>query len=316
MGKRKIFIILGPTSTGKTSLALSLCKDFNGEIISADSRQIYKYMDIGTGKIPMNSEVEIKREDTYWVLGKVKTWGYDLVTPDRFFSGYDFSVFALKKADEILRSGKNVFLVGGTGFYIDLFTGKVKPSNVKPDLELRKSLEKMRLEELQGKLEGLNRKVFEKIDKQNKVRLIRAIERQISKNINETSLPYIENYSFVQIGLNSQRGILHKRADLWVDEIWRQGLVEEVRKLIEMGYNDSLKLQGIIYKSVMQFVDGKISKEDAIQLSKYDVHKYIKRQLTYFKKNKDIAWVDISEDGYKKMIYNKVEKELRRWINR
>jgi tRNA dimethylallyltransferase len=311
MKRNKVFIILGPTSSGKTSLALELCQRFNGEIISADSRQIYKNMDIGTGKLPVGKDARLEKLGTNWILNGVKIWGYDVTTLDKFFSGYDFSLFALEKAKEILKSGKNVFLVGGTGFYIDIFTGRVKPSKVKPDLELRESLNLMSLEGLQEKLCSLSMKVFEKTDKNNKVRLIRALEREVSKEINEVEIPYLKNCDFVYIGLNAPREVLYKRADLLVEEVFKAGVVDEVKRLIDLGHGKSPKLQGLIYKSVVQFIDGKLSKEDAIQQAKYDIHQYIKRQLTYFRKNEDIFWVDISKDDYKKIIYNKIEKELR-----
>lgn len=309
MPNKKVFVILGPTSSGKTSIAIELCKKFNGEIISADSRQIFKYMDIGTGKIPVGSDIKVEKKSDHWVLDGVKVWAYDLADPNQYFSGYDFSIFALRKAREILDSGKNVFLVGGTGFYIDLFTGRVKPSNVLPDEELRSSLSEMSLDELGEKLEKLNPEIFEKIDKQNKHRLIRAIERELSEKVNEKPLPYLDcEFSF--IGLRAPREVLYKKADLWNEKVWENGLIDEVRELISKGYGSSSKLQGLVYKQVVQFLNEKISKDEAMTRSKFDLHKYIKRQETYFKKNTDIEWTDVSEDGYKKIIYNKVEREL------
>lgn len=310
MKRSKIFIILGPTSSGKTSLALDLCKKYNGEIISADSRQIYQKMDIGTGKLPINQNITVERGNKSWVLGGIRIWGYDIATLDEFFSGYDFSLFALKKAKEILKSSKNVFLVGGTGFYIDLFTGKVKPSKVKPDLELRESLNLMSLEALKEKLSKLSPEAFNKIDKNNKIRLVRAIEREVSKEINEVGLSYLKNCDFVYIGLTAPREFLYKRSDLWVGKIWGSGIVEEVKSLIKLGYGSSPKMHGLVYKSIMQFLEGKITEEEAIQQSKYDVHGYIKRQITYFRKNENISWVDVSKDDCRKIIYNKIEGEL------
>lgn len=310
MKKGKVFIILGPTSSGKTSLTLDLCKKYNGEIISADSRQIYKNMDTGTGKLPINQNIKVERGNKSWVLDGIRIWGYDLITLGKFFSGYDFALFALRKTKEILKSGKNVFLVGGTGFYIDLFTGKVKPSKVKPDLELRESLNLMSLEDLKKKLSKLSPEAFKKIDKNNKIRLVRAIEREVSKEINEAGLPYLKNCDFVHIGLVAPREFLYKRSDLWIEKIWGWGVVEEVKNLIKLGYVSSPKMHGLIYKSIVQFLDGKITEGEAIQQSKYDVHKYIKRQITYFRKNKDVFLVDVSKDDYKKIIYNKVKEEL------
>jgi len=307
----KIFIILGSTSTGKTSLGLELCKQFNGEIISADSRQVIKYMDIGTGKVPVDSNISVEKKDKYWILDGIKIWGYDLVNPNQYFSSYDFAKFALKKSREIIDLEKNVFIVGGTGFYIDMFTGRVKPSNVKPDLEIRKYLERLTPEDLQKKLFDLNPVVFEKIDKENKVRLIRAVEKEINQEKKSNKLPYLDDCEFIFIGLSGPREVLYKNSDTWVDKIWENGLIDEVRGLIERSYTNSPKLHGLVYKTVLSYVSGEIKKEDAIQRTKYDVHAYIRRQLTWFKRNKDIKWVDISKDGYKEIIYNSIERVLK-----
>ncbi len=307
---KNIFIILGPTSSGKTSLALDMCKRFNGEIVSADSRQVFKFMDIGTGKVPVRSKIKIERVDKFWILDGIKVWGYDLTTPDQYFSGYDFANFSLTKAREIIEDGKNVFLVGGTGFYIDLFTGKMKPSKVKPDLEFRKSLEILSLSELQSKLKSLNSKAFAKIDQKNKVRLIRAVEKELSVDTNEESLPYLGGFNFIHFGLSAPKEFFYKRADSWVEEIWNNGLVNEVTSLLDRGYGESTKIRGLVYKTVLDLLDKKISENDAIQRIKFDIHAYIRRQLTWFKKNKKIEWVDISKDDFKEIIYNKIKEKI------
>ena len=305
-----IFIILGPTSSGKTSLALSLCEKFDGEIISADSRQVCKFMDIGTGKVPVKSDINVQRCADYWKFNNIKIWGYDLVDPDQYFSGYDFANYALKKAKEILEKGKTVFLVGGTGFYIDLFTGKIKPSNVLPDMDLRSSLEQSSLSNLQNKLKKMSKDVYDQIDQKNKVRLIRAIEKESSVDVREETLPYIKNAKFNYIGLTSARESLYKRTDDWVNEIWRGGLTEEVKSLVEMGYENSPKIKGIVYKEVFDYLEGVLTKPEAIQKTKFNLHSYIRRQQTWFKKNNLIEWFDISKDDFKEIIYNRVKETL------
>ncbi|MFC1622344.1 tRNA (adenosine(37)-N6)-dimethylallyltransferase [Patescibacteria group bacterium] len=273
--KQKIYIILGPTSSGKTSLALELCKKFNGEIISADSRQIYKHMDIGTGK-----------------FGK-GIYGYDLVEPNEFFSAYDFTQFALKKARELLEEGKTVFLVGGTGFYIDAFTGRVPLTGSKPDLELRKSLETTPTKNLLTRLTSLNPKKANSIDRQNRVRIIRALEIELKKE-NTTPLPYLQNVEFVYIGLTAPREFLYNRVDKWLKNIWNEKLFEEV-DFLKKNYPNSDKLNGLIYKTAQ--------KKD-FERTKYDLHAYVRRQQTYFKKIPDVTWMDISQDNYKQIVYN------------
>ena len=305
-----VYILSGPTSSGKTSLALEICKKFNGEIISFDSRQVCKYMDIGTGKVPVNSDYKIQKGEGCWEFDGAKIWGYNLVNPDQYFSGYDFAKFALEKTKEILKEGKTVFLVGGTGFYIDLFTGKIKPSKVLPDLNLRDSLEKCNLSDLQNKLKELNEKSFQNIDQKNKVRLIRAIEKELSVEVREETLPYLEDAKLVHLGLTAPRAFFYKRADRWVEEIWKNGLVEEIKALVKMGYGRSPKVRGLVYKEVLEFLDGKLSEKEILEKIKFEIHAYIRRQQTWFKKNNSIEWVDVSKDDFKEIIYNKVKENL------
>jgi tRNA dimethylallyltransferase len=307
--RKKVYIILGPTCSGKTSLAINISKKLNAEILSADSRQIYKHMDIGTGKKPVNSEVIPVVKDKCWVMDEVTIWGYDLINPDQFFSAYDFASNALNNVVDIFSRGKNVIIVGGTGFYIDVLTGRVRPSNTLPNFELRNDLELLSLSELQQKLLALNKEEYKRIDTNNKVRLMRAIEKNISTEVNPVALPYLDQVDYVYIGLTASREILYSRADLWVESIWKNGLVEETKKLIDMGYKSSPKLQGLVYKSVISYIDGLLSEAEAIQRIKFDMHAYIRRQQTYFKKMRDINWFDISQDGTAENVYNFMVKE-------
>ncbi|OGC47448.1 tRNA (adenosine(37)-N6)-dimethylallyltransferase MiaA [candidate division WWE3 bacterium RIFCSPHIGHO2_01_FULL_42_13] len=292
-----IFVILGPTSSGKTSTALDLCKRSNGEIISTDSRQIYKGMDIGTGKTPINTKIKVEKGKNHWVLDGIKVWGYDLINPDEYFSAYDFAKWALPKAQELLEQGKAVYLVGGTGFFIDMFTGRAKPSRVKPDFNLRNKLEKLSLSELQKKLMSLNPEAYEKIDKNNHVRLIRAIEIETGKNHSPTPLPYLQNVKFEYTGLDVSREVLYERADVWLDSIWQNGLLPETQNLISAGFGETRPLNGIVYKSTKAFLVGQLSEDEAKQQAKFDLHAYIRRQQTYFKKNKDIKWLNNVESN-------------------
>ncbi len=301
---KKVFVILGPTSSGKTSLALKLAKKMNGEIISADSRQIYKTMDIGTGKLPINANVKIVRDVDKWIIDGINVWGYDLVTPDAFFSAYDFAKFALPKISRGNPENKTMFVVGGTGFYIDILTGRVKPSNVMPDLELRATLETLSTEELQKKLESLNPQEYTKIDQKNPVRLLRALEKNLNKSVNTVELPYLNDVEFVFIGLTASREILYARADLWVENIWQTGLISETESLLQLGYKDSPKMSGLVYKSAVAFINKELSEQQAKERIKFDIHAYIRRQQTYFKKMPNVNWFDISTDDFSDLIYN------------
>lgn len=293
---KNIYVILGPTSTGKTSLALDLCEKFDGEIISADSRQVVKYMDIGTGKAPIGKNIKVEKNENFWKLDGRNVWGYDLFSPADYFSGYDFAKFGLKKARELAKKGKTVFLVGGTGFYIDLFTGRSKPSSKKPDFDLRNELEKLDLPQLQEKLMSLNKDDYLQVDKNNPTRLIRAIEKHLSQK-KADPLPYLTDVKYIYWGLKAKNQFLYSKADNWLEKIWDEGLVDEVKKLLDMGFGTSPKLKGLIYKSVVSFLGNELSEEEAKQRAKYDLHAYIRRQLTYFKKNKEITWFDISKNN-------------------
>jgi len=308
----EIYIILGPTSSGKTSLALKLCEKFNGEIISADSRQICKYMDIGTGKVPLDTKVKIKKGLNYWELNGKKIWGYDLINPDQYFSGYDFAIFALEKAREIIENGKNVFLVGGTGFYIDIFTGRIKLTQISPDLKLRKSLESLPLGVLQNKLREIDNETFESIDKLNKVRLVRALEKKLStnKDNDKKRLSYFDFHP-IYIGLTSSRDVIYERVDKWVEKIWDLELLNEVMDLRKKGYGKTHRVKDLIYGTAGEFLDGKLTKKSAIERTKFDVHSYVRRQQTWFKRNPDIEWFDISQDDFEEIIYNRVKENIK-----
>ncbi len=302
----KIPVILGPTSTGKTGLALELCQEFNGEIISADSRQVYKHMDVGTGKMPANASTEIKKSDKVWEIAGINIWGYDIVCPGEYFSAYDFALLALEKARNTLLTGKMPFLVGGTGLYIDFFTGKIQGNSLPPDFKYRNELENETLEKLQKLMMSLNLGVNES-DFQNKQRLVRIIERNnnSTEKKSTTPLPYLQNAEYIFIGLTAPREFLYKRADLWVDSIWQQDkILEEVQTLIALGFSDTPQLNGFIYKDAQDFLQGPLTREEAIQKTKFATHAYIRRQQTYFKKNPEINWFDISQDNWMENIYN------------
>jgi len=301
-------VILGPTSSGKTSLAVKLCKKFGGEIISADSRQIYKGMDIGTGKVPVKEDFPVQNFANYWTLDDVVVWGYDLTTPDTYFSAYDFAQFALSKTREISEQGKKVFLVGGTGFYVDIFTKRKLPAGTKPDFELRNALETTPTKNLLTWLTSLNPERVKEIDQNNRVRIIRALEIELAKEKEKSPpLPYLENEKFNYIGLTSSRDLLYSRADSWLDLVWENGLLEETKKLIFSGYEDTKPLNGLVYKSAKDFLVEKVSEDEARQQAKHDLHAYIRRQQTYFKKNEDVTWFDIKDSTFAEQIEDHVQ---------
>ncbi|MFC1722219.1 tRNA (adenosine(37)-N6)-dimethylallyltransferase MiaA [Patescibacteria group bacterium] len=305
--KSNICVLLGPTSSGKTSLGLDFCKDFNAEIISADSRQIYKHMDIGTGKQPINSSTIVEKKEKHWLVDNVRIWGYDLITPNDFFSVYDYVTFAREKIKDIKEENKKPIFIGGTGFYIDVLIGKVKTANIPPDLDLRAELEKYSLTELHRKLKITNPQNYEKVDINNKVRIIRSLEKALSKKTVSTKRHTpVQKENYLIIGLTAPREFLYKKVDHWLDYVWENGLLDEVSKLMESEYRNSPKLNGLVYKSVISKLKKELSEEDAKQKAKYDLHAYIRRQETYFKKMPVTEWFDISQDNYREKLYNRL----------
>lgn len=300
MKQKNFNVLLGPTSTGKTSLAIELCQKLDGEIISADSRQVVKFMNIGTGKIPVNLSAQIHVEQDKYLFNGIPTWGYDLVNPNEYFSAFDFAKFAVAKIHEIKSRNRKVFLVGGTGFYIDPIIGRASFSDAPPDLALRNKLEGLSLDELISMLDGQP-----VVDLKNKVRVVRALEIQQSEKANTNKLEVFEPDNI--IGLTGERSLLYKRADDWVDSIWDNGLIQEVVALKEGSYGTSWRLNGLIYGTALDFLGGKLTETDSKQRMKFDVHAYIRRQQTWFKRNTDIKWFDISETDYRQKILDLVE---------
>lgn len=306
----KQIVIVGPTCTGKTSLAINLSKLFEASIVSADSRQVVRYMDFGTGKFPVSlAGRQAIRNEGYWTINDVNIYGYDLIDPDEYFSAYDFLEYCKKVVPRISREGKNVFLVGGTGFYLDVVTGKSQIAQVSPDRLLRTELEKLTTKELNEKLKALDNLAYEAIDKNNPVRLIRAIElASRAKTPDDLERTVLISKPFY-IGLTANRDFLYDRADRWIDEIFTDKLFREV-ELIKARFPKSSRLAGLIYKSAEDCMIGTLKFENAKQRAKFDVHAYIRRQQTWFNSNKEITWFDISKKNFDADIESIVESSL------
>lgn len=309
-----LVVICGPTCTGKTSLAINLAKEFAGEIVSADSRQVYRYMNIGTGKIPDSfPSDQIKVVGSAYWFGKVPVHLYDLVPPNVNLTVVDYAKKAEEEQNSCWRRGKIPFLVGGTGFYLDVVLGRARPAGVPPNEKLREELEKKSLEELNQLLKELDPKRWETIDQKNPRRLIRAIEvaqSSMSSNIPDPGTDLLGVKSLL-IGLAASREILYQRADTWAEKIVGDGsLVAEVKDLLERGYECASALQGIIYAPTLAFVAGKISQAELLERIQLDLHGYIRRQQTWFKKNPAIEWFDITTEGFDKKIAERVRSYL------
>lgn len=303
---QKAIIIIGPTSSGKTSLAFKIAKKINGAIVSADSRQVYKYMDIGTGKVPVNTLADIKKGKDKWQVDGVDIYMYDLVLPNEDFSVSTYVEKAKIVIEKIVQNNQIPIIVGGTGFYIEILTSQQNIFPVAPDQNLRNQLENLTLEQLQKTLFDLDKEKFDQVDIKNPVRLIRAIEI-VKSGKSEVSIG-LENFDYLKIGLSTDRELLFQRVDIWTEEIIQNGFIKEVKDLVERGYVQAQPMQGMLYKTVVAYLNGEIIlKEDLIEKLKFELHNYIRRQQTYFKKIKNVNWEDIKDNTFDQSVLKQVE---------
>jgi tRNA dimethylallyltransferase len=282
--KPKIIVILGQTATGKSDLAVDLAKTFEKEkkqkceIISADSRQVYKNLDIGSGKIT-------KKE-----MRGVPHHLLDVVSPNRRFSVADFQKMAYEKIDDILKRGKLPIICGGTGFYIQSIVDGLILPEISANYKLRKTLEQKNLEELQIILKNLDVKKYKEIDSKNKIRLIRAIEILCSIG----KIPKLQKkpkYDAVQIGIKWPNETLKKRIHDRLIKRLKIGMIKEVENLHEDGVSwKRLESFGLEYRFVAMFLQNKISRAEMTSQLENKIWQYAKRQKTWFQKDKRINW--------------------------
>lgn len=307
--KKPLIIIAGPTACGKTDSSIYLAKKINGEIISADSMQVYKYMDIGTAKIKKNE------------MQGIKHYLIDEFLPDEDFSIAKFKNLATKYIQEIYAKGKIPILVGGTGFYINSVIYNNDFEETKKDEDFRNFLTKEAKEKgniyLHQKLIEIDEASAQKIHPNNVKKVIRAIEffNQTGKKIsehNEEEKQKEKAYNTSFFILNMPREKLYKKIDLRVDLMIKNGLLKEVSSLLEKNYKKELvSMQGIGYKEIIAYLEGKISFEEAIYIIKRDTRHFAKRQLTWFKNQaKDAIWLDTTQFENTKSLINKMIEYL------
>ncbi len=310
MNKIPLIILTGPTAVGKTDLSIKLSKSLNAEIISADSMQIYKYMDIGSAKVT-------KEE-----MDGVVHYMIDEVTPDVPFSVSEFQMRSEKYIEEINKKGKNVLITGGTGLYLNSLIYNMDFAKSNANNEIREKLEQELAENgidyMHEKLRGLDKEAANRIHKNNTKRVIRAIEVCMSgQKMNDFSkdLRYNEKYKPIIIVLNRDREVLYQRINKRVDIMLENGLLDEVKELLKMGYTkDMISMQGIGYKEMIKYLDGEYTYDEAIEIIKRDSRRYAKRQLTWFKRYQDAKWFDLDKyqdiEILKEDIINHIEKLL------
>jgi len=278
--KPKIIVILGQTSTGKSDFAVEIAKKVDGEIISADSRQVYKGMDLGTGKITKKEMRGIPHHLLY------------VVNPKKVFSVSDFQKEAYKKIKEIIARGKVPIICGGTGFYIDsVINGTVLPE-VPPNKKLRDTLEKKSAEQLFKMLSKLDPSRAKNIDQKNKVRLIRAIE--IAKVLG--SVPKVKTetkYDTLKIGLALPDKILKERIYTRLLARMKKGMMREIKKLHGEGVSwKRMEALGLEYRYGALYLQGKLTKAEMLEKLNTEIWHFAKRQKTWFKRDKEIVWID------------------------
>lgn len=288
MDKPKVIVICGPTASGKTSLSISLAKKINGEIVSCDSMQIYKEMDIGSAKPTVEEMQEIKH---YLV---------DFVSPEKRYSVSEYKEDASKAIEEIINKGKTPIIVGGTGLYLNSLIYNIQYNEMEVDLNYRRELEKEAeeygLEVLYNRAKEIDPEAMEKVSANDKKRITRVLEIYNATGRNKTELEKKSRkevpYNYLIFGINMERSILYDRINKRVDIMLEQGLIEEVKNLINKYSNMLTAMQGLGYKEVKEFLDGNISKEEMIEKIKMETRRYAKRQITWFKRIENIIWLD------------------------
>lgn len=295
---KTVVVIAGPTASGKTDLAINLALETNGEVVSADSMQIYRYMDIGTAK-PTREEMR-----------GVPHHMIDIVDPDENYSVALYKQDAEKCIKDILARGKLPIIAGGTGLYINSLIYNIKFSETVVDEEFRRRMNEIAQSQGPMVLHEMLRKVdpesAEKIHYNNVKRVIRALEvyeytkKPISQHQKESRMEPPE-YRYLVFILNRDREELYERIDRRVDKMLEAGLVDEVKRLLDMGYKPgSTALQGLGYKEIISYLNNEIPFDEAIRILKRDTRHYAKRQITWFKGIKDAVWLTSEDENIEK----------------
>ena len=292
--KPKVVVIVGPTASGKTALSIELAKKINGEIISSDSMQIYKDMDIGTAKVTKEEAEGIK----HYLI--------DCVSPDERYTVSDFKKDAENAIEEILAKGKTPIVVGGTGLYVNSLIYGIEYQDMKFDEQYRDELMKKAetesgLKEIWDEANQIDPEAMKKISPNDKKRIVRVLEifKATGKTKTEQEILSRQNgvkYDYKVFGITMERGKLYSRINLRVDIMIEKGLEEEVRKLVNKYTKFPTAMQGLGYKEVVEYFDGNLTYEEMIDKIKQESRRYAKRQLTWFRKNKETIWLDSEND--------------------
>ena len=289
--KPKVIVIVGPTASGKTSTSIEIAKKLNGEIISADSMQIYKEMNIGTAKPSMEERDGI----THYLM--------DIISPDELYNVTMYKKMAEKAIEEILAKDKLPIIVGGTGLYISTLINGIEFSEVKEDPEYRKEMQVLAESKGPNYLHDMLREVdpiaADNIDMNNVRRVIRALEiykvtGKTKTQLDEESVKETK-YDYMVYGIETPREKLYERINLRVDKMLEEGLIEEVKSLLEKYELSKTALQGLGYKEVKAYLEEQITYDEMVEILKMETRRYAKRQLTWFRRESQIKWCSLDE---------------------
>lgn len=302
--KQKLLVLGGPTAVGKTELSIKLASELNGEIISADSMQIYKYMDIGSAKV---TEEE---------MDGVKHHLIDVIEPDVPFSVADFKEYGDKAIKEIISQNKFPIIAGGTGLYINSLTCNMTFTEAEKDDEYRLELEKLCEEKgndyVHEMLKDIDPVSYREIHANNRKRVIRALEvykltGKPFSSYNAGEDFYKSDYDVYYYVLTMNREKLYERINKRVDIMMENGLIEEVKKLLNMGYDkDLISMQGIGYKEIVKYLEGEYTLDEAVEIIKRDSRRYAKRQITWFKRYENSKWFDLDKYDDKEILKKEI----------
>ncbi len=292
MGKEKVIVICGPTASGKTALSIELAKKINSEIVSCDSMQIYKEMNIGTAK-PTKEEMQ-----------GIKHYMIDIISPDERYSVADYKKQAKEAIKEILSKGKVPIVVGGTGLYVDSLIYEIDYPEIEFDEKYREELdqevEERGLEALYEKAKEIDEEAIKKISPNDKKRILRILEIYHATGKNKTeqekeSRKTPVEFDYKVFALNMDREKLYDRINKRVDIMIENGLIEEVENIYKKYNKFPTAMQGLGYKEVVQYLEKRLTKEEMIEKIKQETRKFAKRQLTWFRKNKETIWLNADD---------------------
>lgn len=297
--KPKIVVICGPTASGKTALGIKIAQQANGEIISSDSMQIYKDMDIGTAK-PTPEE---RAQAVHHLV--------DFVSPDERYSVADFKKDATEKIEDILSRGKLPIIVGGTGLYVNSLIYNIEYKEEITDIEYRNELEKVDLETLYKQAQEIDPEAAAKVSQNDRKRITRILEIYHTTGKTKTQMEAESRkevkYDYKIFVLTPERDKLYERINLRVDLMMQAGLVDEVKQLLQKYNEFPTAMQGLGYKEVKEYLDGEITEEEMVEKIKQESRHYAKRQLTWFRQYKDATWLNTFDENNVNIILDKLK---------